>query len=191
MNNNILKESLDKFVSPVYSRVDRTAATYTTVARYSASNLTRLVEEYKTVTNDRQLMREIRNDIDYHLRRYHKYCIEERDGIKAHYYEVGANDDCDFEHLIPAARIRDLLLSGSITTEQALNAPTVRLSRDKHVALKDAGWASKTPNMWKPFERYTNVFEATYTTYDGTVIDATTWTLDKHFEYFKHLVILV
>jgi hypothetical protein len=187
----MLKESIDKFVPPVYSRVDRTSDTYKTVARYCATNLDRLVAEYKTVTNDRQLMREIRNDIDYYLRRYHKYCIEERDGIKAHYYEIGADDDCDFEHLIPAARIRDLMLSGSITTEQGLNAPTVRLSRDKHVALKDAGWASKTPNMWTPFKRYSNVFEATYTTYDGTEINTETWTLEQHFNYFKHLVILV
>ena len=186
----MLKESLDKFVPPVYSRVDRTSATYTTVANYCATNLTRLVAEYKTVTTDRQLMREIRNDIDYYLRRYHKYCIEERDGITAHYIEIGADDKCDFEHLIPAARIRDLLLSNSITTEQALNAPTVQLSHAKHMALKDAGWASKTPDMWIPFRRYSNVFDAKFTTYDGTDVDLGSWTLEQHYNYFKHLVIL-
>jgi len=73
--------------------------------------------------------------------------------------------------------------------EQALNAPTVRLSRSKHMALKDAGWASKTPDMWLPFRRYTNVFAATYQTHDGTAVDPTTWTLERHFDYFKHLVI--
>lgn len=185
----MLKESLDQFVAPVYGKTQRSAETYRTVANYCKRNLARLFEEYRAVRNDQQLLREIRNDIDYYLRRYHEYCIQQRDGMKAHYHEVGADEECDFEHLIPAARIRDLLLGGNITVEQALNAPTVRLSRVKHMALKDAGWAAKTPNMWLPFERYTNVFEASYETHDGTAIDPKTWTLEQHFEYFKHLVI--
>ena len=184
-----LQESLNQFTAPVYGKTKRTPETYRTVATYCTRNLLRLVEEYRAVKNDQQLLREMRNDIDYYLRRYHEYCIQQRDGMKAHYHEVGADDDCDFEHLIPASRIRDLLLSDKITVEQALNAPTVRLSRSKHMSLKDAGWASKTPNMWLPFERYTNVFTATYQTHDGTAIDSLTWTLEKHYNYFKHLVI--
>ena len=108
----------------------------------------------------------------------------------AHYHEVGADEECDFEHLIPAARIRDLLLANKITVEQALNAPTVVLSRAKHRALKDAGWASKTPDMWRPFRRYSQVFTAQYQTYDGTAIDPETWTLEQHYAYFRHLVIV-
>jgi hypothetical protein len=185
-----LQESLEQFTAPVYGKTQRSAETYRTVARHCSNHIERLVGEYHTVKNDQQWLREIRNDIDDKLRRYHAYCIEERDGMKAHYHEVNADDQCDFEHLIPAARIRDLLLAGAITTEQALNAPTVRLSRVKHMALKDAGWASKTPNMWLPFQRYTNVFTAVYETYDGTVIDPATWTLEQHYNYFKHLVIL-
>lgn len=184
-----MKESLLKFTAPVYGKTKRTAETYKTVANHCTRNLNRLVEEYKTVKNDQQLLRELRNDMDYYLRRYHEYCIQQRDGMKAHYYEVGADEDCDFEHLIPAARIRDLLIAGSITTEQALNVPTVRLSRDKHKALKEAGWASKTPDMWLPFIRYSNVFTATYQTHDGTEINPLTWTLEDHYNYFKHLVI--
>jgi hypothetical protein len=186
---NQLKESLDQFVAPVYGKTQRTPDTYKTVAAHCSNHIQRLVEEYHAVENDQQLLREIRNDIDYYLRRYHEYCIQQRDGMKAHYHEIGADDDCDFEHLIPAARIRDLLLAQCISVEQALNAPTVRLSRAKHTALKDAGWASKTPNMWLPFERYTNVFAATYQTHDGTAIDPLTWTLENHYNYFKHLVI--
>jgi hypothetical protein len=109
--------------------------------------------------------------------------------MKAHYHEIGADADCDFEHLIPAKILRDLLLSNVITIDQALNAPTVVLSRAKHMALKDAGWASKTPDMWLPFKRYTEVFDASYQTHDGTVIDPLTWTLEKHYNYFEHLVI--
>jgi hypothetical protein len=185
----MLKESLEQFVAPVYGKTKRSADTYRTVAGYCTRNLTRLVDEYSAVRNDQQLLREIRNDIDYYLRRYHEYCIQQRDGMLAHYHEVGADEDTDFEHLIPASRIRDLLLADKISVEQALNAPTVRLSRAKHMMLKDAGWASKTPNMWLPFERYTNVFTAQYKTHDGTLVDPEIWTLEKHFEYFKHLKI--
>jgi len=185
----MLKESLDKFTAPVYGKTRRTPDTYRTVANYCRRNLVRLVTEYHAVENDQQLLREIRNDIDTYLRRYHEYCIQQRDGMKAHYHEVGADEDCDFEHLIPAARVRNLLLVSAISVEQALNAPTVRLSRSKHAALKDAGWASNTPDMWLPFRRYTQVFDATYETHDGTAIDPDTWTLQQHFDYFKHLVI--
>jgi hypothetical protein len=185
----MLKESLDQFTAPVYGKTRRTAETYQTVANYCRRNLVRLVAEYHAVQNDQQLLREIRNDIDTYLRRYHEYCIQQRDGMKAHYHEVGADEHCDFEHLIPAARIRDLLLANAVSVQQALNAPTVRLSRAKHAALKDAGWASKTPNMWLPFKRYTEVFDAAYQTHDGTVIDPGTWTLEKHYNYFEHLVL--
>mgnify|MGYP003337381338 FL=1 len=135
------------------------------------------------------MLREVRNDIDYYLRRYHEYCIKQRDGMLAHYHEIGADSDCDFEHLIPAARIRDLLIAGVLSIEQALNAPTVWLSRTKHHMLKDAGWASHTPDMWRPFRRYTQVFTAKYQTYDGTEIDPETWTLEDHYRYFNHLII--
>ena len=145
--SQMLKESLQQFTAPVYSRTQRSPATYKTVAQHCTNHLQRLVEEYKAERNDQQLLREIRNDIDEKLRRYHEYCIKQRDGMQAHYHEVGADDQCDFEHLIPAARIRDLLLANVITVEQALNAPTVRLSRAKHALLKEAGWASTTPDM--------------------------------------------
>jgi hypothetical protein len=185
----MLKESIEQFAPPVYGKTKRTAETYQTVAKYCTKNLLRLVDDYKSVSNDQQLLREIRNDIDTYLRRYHKYCIEERDGMDAHYVEIGADTETDFEHLIPAARIRDLLLAGVISVEQALNAPTVKLSRVKHHLLKDAGWASHTPDMWLPFKRYSQVFTAVYSTHDGTAVDPNTWTLEKHYNYFKHLVI--
>lgn len=183
----MLKENLEKFVPPIYGKTKRTASTYATVHKHCSTHIDRLVGEYQIIKNDQQWLREVRNDIDYYLRRYHEYCIQQRDGMKAHYHEVDADDDCDFEHLIPAARIRDLLISDLITTEQALNAPTVRLSRSKHKELKEAGWASKTPDMWLPFTRYSNVFSAKFQTYDGTEINPLTWTLEDHYNYFKHL----
>ena len=185
----MLKESLDKFVPAVYSRTQRTPETYATVANRCRRNLDRLSKEYNSVVGNAQELREIRNEMDDALRRYHEYCIQQRDGMEAHYHEIGADNDCDFEHLIPAKILRDLLLSDVITIDQALNAPTVKLSRAKHMALKDAGWASKTPDMWLPFKRYSEVFTSTYETHDGTIIDPATWTLEQHFDYFKHLVL--
>ncbi len=184
-----LQESLEQFTAPVYGKTKRTSDTYQTVADYCTKNLERLIAEYRSVKNNQQLLREIRNDIDYYLRRYHEYCIKQRDGMAAHYHEQGADEDTDFEHLIPAARIRDLLLAGVITVVQALNAPTVKLSRSKHAELKEAGWASTTPDMWIPFRRYSQVFTAKFETHDGTAIDQEAWTLEDHFNYFKHLVI--
>ena len=184
-----LQESLNQFTAPVYGKSRRTADTYQTVARRCTGQLIRLVAEYNVVQNDQQLLREIRNDIDEKIRRYHEYCIKQRDGMGAHYHELGADDKTDFEHLIPLVRVRDLLLSNTISVEQALNAPTVRLSRIKHELLKDAGWASATPDMWLPFQRYSQGFAANFETHDGTAINQNTWTLAQHFDYFKHLII--
>lgn len=184
-----LQESLQQFVAPVYGKTKRSPATYQTVAEHCRQHLVVLKAEYAATCNDQQKLREIRNDMDYYLRRYHKYCIEERDGMDAHYYEIGADKDTDFEHLIPAARIRDLLLAGVLSVEQALNAPTVKLSRAKHMALKAAGWGSHTPDMWLPFQRYSKVFAGSYQTHDGTPVDPDTWTLQQHFDYFSHLKI--
>ncbi len=184
-----LQESLNNFVAPIYGKTSRSPETYRTVATRCKENLGQLVTEYHTVKNDQQLLREVRIDIDNALRRYHEYCIKQRDGMGAHYHEIGADDETDFEHLIPEARIRDLLLANAITIEQALNAPTVILSRAKHRALKEAGWAAKTPDMWRPFRRYSQVFLAQYQTHDGVLIDPETWTIERHYEYFQHLVI--
>jgi len=82
-------------------------------------------------------------------------------------------------------------LAGTITTEQALTAPTVKLIRTKHMALKDAGWASQTPDMWLPFRRYSQVFDAVFETYDGTSVDPEIWTLERHYKYFDSLIIAV
>lgn len=185
----MLKESLEKFVAPIYGKTQRSTETYKTVAAHCTKHIDRLIQEYHQVKNNQQLLREIRNDIDYYLRRYHEYCIRQRDGMWAHYHEIDPDGECDFEHLIPAARIRDLLLSSVLNITQALNAPTVRLSRSKHQLLKESGWASQTPDMWQPFRRYTQVFTSSYQTHDGKLIDPETWTLEDHYNYFTHLVL--
>lgn len=192
----MITESIRRFQEPIYCRVQRSEETYRTVKRHCVSHLERLAKDYHMIVEEDefdagQLRREIRNDMDYYLRRYHKYCIEERlkhGKIKgAHYREIGADDEVDFEHLIPASTVRDLYLFGEITVEQALNAPTVVLSRQKHVALKDAGWSDSTPDLWLPFQRYRQVFSARFETFDGQEIDQENWTLQNHYDHFGYI----
>jgi hypothetical protein len=190
----ILTEEVRQFQTPVYSRVSRSPQTYNTVARRCRTQLELLKTEYHAVIPEQefdagQVRREIRNDMDVAMRRYHKYCIKERDGMKAHYHEIDADEDCDFEHLIPAKIIRDMYLFGEIDVDHVLNAPTVKLSRAKHIMLKDAGWDDDTPDIWLPFTRYTDIFDAKFQTFDGVPVDPVTWNLSKHFVYFGHLVI--
>lgn len=183
----MLNQSLiEAFVPPVYGRTPRNEESYRATYRYCSSRLTEILEIYRNSTNDQQTLRLVRDDIDNLLRRYHGYAIKEN--IGAHYREVGVDDTADFEHLIPAARIRDMMIAGVVTVEQALNCPTVTLSRNKHHALKEAGWASHTPDVWHPFRRYTQVFPAKFETYDGRAIDPEIWTLAQHYAYFQHLM---
>lgn len=179
------QQLIESFTPPVYGRTPRNKESYRATYVYCSQRLSSILELYRATENDQQTLRLIRDDMDTLLRRYHGYAIKER--IGAHYRERGADQDQDFEHLIPAARIRDMMIGSVITIDQALNAPTVTLSRSKHHALKEAGWASHTPDMWLPFRRYTQVFSAEFETHDGRAIDPETWTLSDHYDTFGHL----
>lgn len=179
------RDLIESFVPPVYRRTPRNQEAYRATYNYCHSRLCSILDIYRASTNDQQTLRLIRDDMDNLLRRYHGYCIKEN--IGAHYREVNPGNAVDFEHLIPAARVRDMMISGHMTIDQALNCPTVNLSRAKHHALKEAGWASHTPDMWLPFRRYIQIFDAEFVTHDGMVIDPLTWTLAQHYNYFQHL----
>jgi len=180
----MLKESLNSFRQPVYVRTKRSEATYRATQLYVVNNLARLIEAYRAVENDEQTLRLIRDDMDQSLRRYHGYCIKER--IGAHYVEQGLTDKGIFEHMVPASTVRDLVLHEVITPTQACNMPTCKLSRENDQRLKDAGWNSKTPDIYNFWQRYRYSFETDgrFETYDGTAVDTATWTLDNHFDYF-------
>ena len=177
---------IESFVPPVYGRTPRNAESYRATYRYCSGRLAEILKIYRTSTNDQQTLRLVRDDMDNLLRRYHGYAIKEN--IGAHYREVSVDTDADFEHLIPAARIRDMMIAGVISIDEALNCPTVTLSRVKHHALKEAGWASHTPDVWRPFRRYSQVFEAQFVTHDGRPVDPNAWTLEDHYRYFGYLI---
>ena len=180
-----LLERLEGFRTPKYTRVQRSKETYDATARYVISNLQRLVELYDATRNDEQTSRLIRDDVDNALRRYHGYCIKEN--IGAHYIEAGVEGNGIFEHMIPASRIRDLLLLGRITAEEACNAPTCKLSVESDQLLKDGGWNSDTPSYVDFWRRYRMCFatQGKFETHDGTPVDTETWTLDKHYAYYN------
>ncbi len=179
----MLKESLQQFTAPVYTKTKRSTESYAATAAYVTANLERLVELYLTTKNDEQTYRLIRDDIDNALRRYHQYCIKEN--IGAHYIERGLEGNGIFEHMIPASTVRDLCIAGIISAEQALNVPTCRLSKQRDDLLREKGWVSKTPDIYNFWKRYKYCFdtEGVFTTWDGQAVN-TDMTLDDHFEYF-------
>lgn len=179
----MLREALENFTAPVYTKTKRSTESYAATAAYVTANLKRLVELYRGTKNDEQTYRLIRDDIDNALRRYHQYCIKENFG--AHYIERGLEGNGIFEHMVPASRIRDLLLAEVITPVQACNMPTCRLSKERDDRLREAGWASKTPDIYNFWKRYEYSFDIVdvFTTWDDQLVN-TNMTLDDHFDMF-------
>jgi hypothetical protein len=179
-----LKETIDSFNEKVYKRVQRNADAYSQCEEFTTSELNRLVDMYRnTVFGDDMRARLIRDSIDHHVRRYHKYAIQ--GNIGSHYREVGVvESDSTFEHVIPASSVRDLLIEEHITIKQALNTPTCLVKRTSDKTLTENGLVSINSNNWFFFRRY-NVLNSAFTTYNGQAIaDLETWNLQNHFDFF-------
>lgn len=182
--NNMLKESLDRFTKAQYTKVKRSASTHAESLTIAVAELDRLVALYKG-DHTAQTARLLRDSMDHWIRRYHGYVIE--GGIGAHYSEVGVDPDhCIFEHVIPAAKVRDMLIQGVLTTAQALNTPTCFISPGNDQLLRKHQRVSSSPDYWQFFRRY-DVFadHVKFQTHDGQPIDCAQWTLADHFNFFK------
>jgi len=177
-----MKNLLESFVQPQYKRTKRNTESYSATTEFITSNLVRLTKLYK-VSSGLQRLRLIRDEMDHNLRRYHGYTI--KGSIGAHYKQSGITKGI-FEHMVPASTVRDLVLHEVITPKQACNMPTCTLSKENDQLLKDAGWNSKTPDIYNFWKRYRYSFETEncFETYDGTAILTSEWTLDNHFDYF-------
>ena len=179
-----LKESLDKFTKANYIKVKRSEATHSESLTIAVAELDRLVNLYKS-EHTPQSARLLRDSMDHWIRRYHGYVIE--GGIGAHYTEVGVDiKNCIFEHVIPAAKVRDMLIQGVLTTAQALNTPTCFISKSNDELLRKHKRVSSSPDYWQFFRRY-DVFDTDtqFWTHNGQPIDRNTWTLQDHFTFFK------
>jgi len=180
----MLKESLSKFTKADYAKVKRSNITHAESLIIAVDELDRLVERYNRNEHTAQTGRLLRDSMDHWIRRYHGYVIE--GGIGAHYTEVGVDlKNCIFEHVIPAAKVRDMLIQGILTTAQALNTPTCFISKSNDRLLREHKRVSSSPDYWQFFKRY-NVFDTTtkFTTHTGKEIDINKWTLQDHFNLF-------
>jgi hypothetical protein len=172
--------------------VKRDAKAYQQALEFTTKELERLLNMYRNEVFDEDMQaRLIRDSIDHHLRRYHKYAIQ--GSIKSHYKQKGASmasADCIFEHVIPAGQVRDMLIDSKLTINQALNVPTCRVSRKNNKLLNEQGLHDSNSTPYYPFRRYVTgmskkgvapEFEA----YNGkTIEDLANWTLDDHWKLF-------
>jgi hypothetical protein len=182
----VLRELLEGWRPGNLPQVTRSGATYQQVINRTQRQLTDLVMEYHNQESYDQTTQMIREEIDETLRRYHKYCI--RDHVGAHYREsdLPRNHPVEFEHVIPIRVVRESLLAGRLTREQALNVPTCYLSREKHTKLNQIGMQYSTPCSYWFWQRYQKL-DIKIQTRNGDSVDLGSWNLDDHFRYFESL----
>ena len=178
-----LLERVSGFTQTKPTPVKRNGHSYDATYRFARRGLKMMVWMYKRVQTADQTARLIRDVMDFLLRRYHNYAIKEN--IGAHYYEKGLShkSKTEFEHVIPAAVARDLLLYDRLTIDEALNIPTCRLSAKKHRILNSTRLGSTTPDIYNFWQRY-SALGIEVETHDGTLVDMMTWNLDQHYAYF-------
>lgn len=178
-----LKLLIENFQESNYGRVTRNASAYTETLSLTVNELERLIGMYRQ-GGGMQHLRLLRDSMDHWIRRYHNYTIG--GSIGSHYIQVGVDPkDCVFEHIIPASKIRDMMLGGVLTVQQALNAPTCLISKSNDEVLRQAGHVSTSPSYWHFFDRYNVLTQNTFAIYNGqTIADTHGWTLDKHYKHF-------
>lgn len=170
------------------ANVKRDDRAYEQALDTTTEELHRLLVMYRdTVFEEDMRARLLRDSMDHWIRRYQGYSIQGR--IKSHYHQQGvslAAKDVIFEHVIPAAVIRDKLIAQQLTINQALNVPTCRVARSTDAALRSRGLHDSTPDGWFFFQRYqAAVPDIGIETYNGQVIqNLGSWTLQDHYDFF-------
>ena len=179
-----LMERVGGFAQKKPTPVKRGGASYDATYQFCKTEIKRYVDMYKQLAAEDQTARLVRDMIDVLLRRYHGYSIKENFG--AHYFEKDLAHDTktEFEHVIPAAVARDMLLFGRLTVDEALNIPTCKLSKAKHRKLNSTRLGSTTPDIYWFWQRYQGL-GIQIETHDGVAVDTLTWNLDSHYSYFE------
>ena len=81
-----LLESVTNFQEVKYKKIQRSAETYQAVQEWAIDEITRNVANYHTYTGKLIYKKRLfRDSIDFPLRRYHEYCLQQKDG--AHYIQ--------------------------------------------------------------------------------------------------------
>lgn len=183
-----LQEGMQDLRQRRKANVKRNDKAYEQALSTTVEELERLLDLYRnTVFEEDMRARLLRDSIDHHIRRYHGYAVQGK--IKSHYHQKNvslAAKDTIFEHVIPAATVRDKLIEGVLTINQALNVPTCRVARTTDDALRRKGLHDNTPDGWFFFKRYKlAVDDIEIESYNGKLIaDLDTWTLQDHFDLF-------
>lgn len=186
-----LKEGMQSINQKRKPGVKRNKKAYELALSTTTEELERLVNLYRTTVFEEDMRaRLLRDSIDHHIRRYHKYAIQGK--IKSHYHQRGISlkaKDTIFEHVIPAATVRDRLIDGTLSIIQALNVPTCRVSLDVDQSLRTNGLHDNTPDGWFIFRRYLIACpNIEIETYNGvSVKDLYNYTLEDHFKLFSIL----
>ena len=130
MVKKLVREDLESFEDFEPGKVERNGLAYTQTQEFIEAELTRYLKMYRDLQQVDQTARLIRDQIDGLLRRYHDYVIQGK--IQAHYRQVGITSKKGnvFEHVIPARTVRNLLIAGRLTLEQALNSPTCLITNE-------------------------------------------------------------
>ena len=184
-----LQESMQNMRVKNYTRVKRNDKAYRQCEEWAVVALERLLKLYRNnVVEEDMQARLWRDDMDKAIRRYQEYAIQGR--IKSHYIQSGvslAAKDVTFEHVIPLCVVRDLLIDGKITIQQAINMPTCRVSKKVDKALREASLHDSTPDGWTFFKRYQLIApDIEIKTFNGKSIDnLDTWTLEDHYRFFN------
>jgi hypothetical protein len=178
------RQLMESYVDFDPARVERNGQSYAETIEYSTQKLEVLVARYRALEQVNQTARLLRDDIDEALRRYHDYVIAGR--IVAHYRQKGCRTKKGnvFEHVIPLRTVRNMLISGIITINQALNAPTCVINRRNNNLLSKHKRTKHTPNAWWFWQRY-DVLNIDIETFDGTPVDMSVWDFGEHCKYFN------
>jgi hypothetical protein len=179
----LTREQIETFKDIEPTRVIRNGQAYSETSEFITSEVTRHVAAYRKLTKSTQLGRLTRDKIDESIRRYHDYVIAGK--YKAHYRQVGvlSKKKNVFEHVIPLRTVRNMLIAGVITIEQALNSPTCLITPEKNEILGKLKLTKSTPNAWCFWQRY-QALDLQIETWDSVAVDQSTWNLDSHYNYF-------
>ena len=176
---DINQEQLLRWTPKTRSRVNRSGQSTASTEKYVSAEITRHIENYSALTHEQE-RRLARDNIDFLLRRFHQYVIQQ--GMGAHYIKHSSESSI-LEHLIPASVLRDLLLDGVFTLPHALYAPTVLLPKSDDKLLRQSGRVSTTDCVFHPFRRYVAAgITGTFSTFRGhPVPDLHEWSLREHY----------
>jgi hypothetical protein len=179
-----IRERVEGFRQTKPTPIRRGGLSYDQTHKFTERALKLCLRHYRRLTSVDQTANLLRDTMNNLLREHHDYAIKENFG--GHYVQVGMKpkEKKEFEHVIPMTVIVGLLISGRITIQEAMNAPTCQLSKRNHKRLNSNQLASSTPSIPDFFQRYQDL-GVTIRTYDGTLVDTQTWDLDQHYEYFK------